>query len=78
LGKQDLVLHRAWIGAGGDQADDAIKRGSPIPTDRPRNRLDLEKALTLRNQERKTFREIGAILVVSGPAVYAALKRHRH
>lgn len=72
---RDIVLHRAWLESGGQQADAAIERGRPVPTDRPRDRLDVQEAQRLRDREGKTFREIGALLGVSGPAVYLALKK---
>ncbi len=72
---RDIVLHRAWLESGGQRADAATEQQRPVPTDRPRDRLDVREAQRLRDREGKTFREIGALLGVSGPAVYLALKK---
>ncbi|UUZ66445.1 hypothetical protein LP417_33045 (plasmid) [Polaromonas sp. P1-6] len=72
---RDLIYQRAWTESGGEEADTAIQEGKPVPTDRPRNRLDLAEALRLREEQGMTYREIGAFLGVSGAAVYLALKK---
>lgn len=72
---RDLIYHRAWIEAGGAEADMAIQEGKPVPTDRPRNRLDVEAAWRLREEQGKTFQEIGELFGVSRAAVYMALKK---
>ena len=71
----DLVSHRAWLECGGEEADAAIEQGQPVPTKRARGRIDVNEALRLRHEEKRSFREIGAMLGVTGPAVYLALKK---
>lgn len=72
---RDILRHRAWLDAGGEAADAALRSGQPLPSEMARHRLDIGQALRLQ-KDGMSLRRIGEILGVSGPAVHKAIKKH--
>ncbi|RFO96678.1 hypothetical protein DIC66_11705 [Rhodoferax lacus] len=73
---RDLLLHRAWLEVGGEQADAALLRGgAPLPGLKPASRVDLVAARQMREVQGLSFEAIGKTFGVSRAAVYLALKR---
>ena len=75
---RDLLLHRAWVEVGGEQADAALRLGgAPVPGLKVKGKVDLVLARRMRDDEGMSFEAIGARFGVSRAAVYLALKRAR-
>jgi hypothetical protein len=73
---RDLLLHRAWLEVGGEQADAALRQGgAPLPGLKPPSRVDLVAARQMREVQGLSFEAIGKTFGVSRAAVYLALKR---
>jgi hypothetical protein len=73
---RDLLLHRAWMEVGGEQADEALSTGgAPLPGLRPKGKVDLIAARQMRDGEKMSYEAIGKKFGVSRAAVYLALKR---
>ena len=72
---RDILRHRAWLDAGGEAADAALRSGQPLPSEMARHRLDIGQALRLQ-KDGMSLRRIGELLGVSGPAVHKAIKKH--
>jgi hypothetical protein len=73
---RDLLLHRAWLDVGGEQADAALlSGGAPLPGLRPKGRVDLLAARQMREVDQMSYAAIGEKFGVSRAAVYLALKR---
>jgi hypothetical protein len=73
---RDLLLHRAWLEVGGEQADAALQKGgAPLPGLKPASRVDLVTARQMREVQQLSYEAIGREFGVSRAAVYLALKR---
>jgi hypothetical protein len=73
---RDLLMHRAWIEVGGENADAALQAGgAPLPGLKPIGKVNLALARQMRNESGMSYEAISKTFGVSRAAVYLALKR---
>jgi hypothetical protein len=73
---RDLMLHRAWLEVGGEQADAALRVGAaPLPGLQQKGKVDLVAARRMREHDKLSYDAIGEKFGVSRAAVYLALRR---